>query len=50
MTCALCSHPREAHRRRCTRTVGSFRNRFGVRVIETCACPGFEPPEDEEND
>ena len=48
--CALCGHPRERHHPRCDRTTGTYRNRFGVRVVETCDCPGFEPPEDEEND
>ena len=47
--CALCGHPREDHRTRCRRVIGAYINRFGVRCTFTCDCPGFEPPEDEEN-
>lgn len=47
MTCALCSHPREDHTPRCTaRDVAEFT--WGIQHIP-CDCPGFEPPEDEEN-
>lgn len=48
MTCALCSHPREDHTPRCTHVVGVTEGLFGY-VGVPCDCPGFEPPEDEEN-
>lgn len=44
MRCELCGCPRDCHR---------FVDPFGCVTQEddgeTCTCPGFEPPEDEEN-
>lgn len=46
--CALCGHPREEHKPRCTHPDNLYGHRFGE-LTATCGCP-YEPPEDEEND
>ncbi|WP_165611105.1 hypothetical protein [Mycolicibacterium conceptionense] len=45
--CALCGHPRDDHTPRCIARVEKH-DYIGTYRIG-CSCPGWEPPEDEEN-
>lgn len=49
--CALCGHPRDHHTPRCGHVFGDWSpGDSPVYCRDVCTCPGFEPPEDEEND